>query len=315
MNWASSWSDWGKYEGGNSTLKPQPWKGTKLQRWAGEHVILQYWSKISWSSETLQHADLSTPSKSTTHPRRFPHMFAQGPFNSFGYDQGLKNDFHLESHDNTWKFHFMTEWPSALEVNIWGINPDGNPDKSRILGNVSNNGVLDRILPDALGQSLVNFTAFPPAPHLAYKLEVNDATQSFRLVPVGSRLIQILIFSLLWSIPVITGVKSIWIYMGLFYSVKFNKIGIVPQKILRPFGFRARFKKLKDIDTEDQDAVQISDSSYRAYSRPPTSAISPPIFVVAAGEKRRTVLIATIEYDIEDWAIKIKIGGLGVMAQ
>lgn len=30
---------------------------------------------------------------------------------------------------------------------------------------------------------------------------------------------------------------------------------------------------------------------------------------------KRTVLIATMEYDIEDWAIKIKIGGLGVMAQ
>jgi alpha-1,3-glucan synthase len=30
---------------------------------------------------------------------------------------------------------------------------------------------------------------------------------------------------------------------------------------------------------------------------------------------RRRILIATMEYDIEDWAIKIKIGGLGVMAQ
>ena len=29
---------------------------------------------------------------------------------------------------------------------------------------------------------------------------------------------------------------------------------------------------------------------------------------------RRTVLIATMEYEIEDWAIKIKIGGLGVMS-
>jgi hypothetical protein len=26
--------------------------------------------------------------------------------------------------------------------------------------------------------------------------------------------------------------------------------------------------------------------------------------------RRRTVLIATMEYDIEDWGIKIKIGGL-----
>lgn len=32
-------------------------------------------------------------------------------------------------------------------------------------------------------------------------------------------------------------------------------------------------------------------------------------------QKRRTVLIATLEYDIADWNIKIKIGGLGVMAQ
>ena len=32
-------------------------------------------------------------------------------------------------------------------------------------------------------------------------------------------------------------------------------------------------------------------------------------------ESRRTVLIATMEYDIDDWQIKVKIGGLGVMAQ
>ena len=31
-------------------------------------------------------------------------------------------------------------------------------------------------------------------------------------------------------------------------------------------------------------------------------------------QKRLTVLIATMEYDIEDWAIKVKIGGLGVMS-
>ena len=32
-------------------------------------------------------------------------------------------------------------------------------------------------------------------------------------------------------------------------------------------------------------------------------------------QRRHTVLIATLEYDIADWNIKIKIGGLGVMAQ
>ena len=34
----------------------------------------------------------------------------------------------------------------------------------------------------------------------------------------------------------------------------------------------------------------------------------------AGSPARRTVLVATVEYEIEDWAIKIKIGGLGVMA-
>ncbi len=36
---------------------------------------------------------------------------------------------------------------------------------------------------------------------------------------------------------------------------------------------------------------------------------------VVAHEARKTILIATMEYDIEDWQIKIKIGGLGVMSQ
>jgi alpha-1,3-glucan synthase len=35
----------------------------------------------------------------------------------------------------------------------------------------------------------------------------------------------------------------------------------------------------------------------------------------AAETHRRIILIAIMEYDIEDWAIKIKIGGLDVMAQ
>ncbi|KAF2860071.1 glycosyltransferase family 5 protein [Piedraia hortae CBS 480.64] len=39
------------------------------------------------------------------------------------------------------------------------------------------------------------------------------------------------------------------------------------------------------------------------------------VMPVAAVKRRRTVLIGTMEYDISDWNIKIKIGGLGVMAQ
>lgn len=40
-----------------------------------------------------------------------------------------------------------------------------------------------------------------------------------------------------------------------------------------------------------------------------------PLATTTLAANRRRVLIATMEYDIEDWKIKIKIGGLGVMAQ
>jgi alpha-1,3-glucan synthase len=218
LNWASSWSDWEDYESGNSTLKPQPWSGTRRQRWAGEHVILQYWSRLSGSSDTVQHADLSSPQKPKAQPRRFPHLFAHGLFNEFGFDQGLKNDFHLDPTDNTWKFHLMTEWPSSLEINVWGMNPDGRPDKTITFGDISNNSILDRLLPNSLGDTMINFTDFPPSPHLAWRLEVNDGTQGFRRVPTGDRLHQVLIYALLWSVPIITGVVSIWTYMGAFYT-------------------------------------------------------------------------------------------------
>lgn len=50
LNWASSWSDWEDYDGENTTLVRQPWSGTKRQSWHGEHVILQYWSRLTGSS-------------------------------------------------------------------------------------------------------------------------------------------------------------------------------------------------------------------------------------------------------------------------
>ncbi len=74
------------------------------------------------------------------------------------------------------------------------------------------------------------------------------------------------------------------------------------------------FEKLADDDSEDPDSVPLSESGSRDHSRPSTPS-SPPMPSIAVQAKRRTILIATMEYDIEDWNIKIKIGGLGVMAQ
>jgi alpha-1,3-glucan synthase len=303
LNWESTWSDWEDYKGGNSTLTKQPWSGTSRQKWSGDHVVLQYWSRLAGSSSTIQHADRSDQKK---YPRRFPHLFAHGAFNEFGFDGGLNNAFRLAK-DGKWNFHFMTEWPAKMQVNVWGMNPDGQPDATIVFGDIDNNGVLDRMVPDSLGETVVNFTDLPPSPYLAYRMELDDGIFAFRKIPIGSRYQQVIVYALLWSIPFATGMVSIWAYMGFFYSVKFNKIGITRKLGGLPFAFRRKFEKLNDADEEDMVMHSM-----------PSSPATPPVLgpaIAVTGAKRRTVLIATMEYDIEDWAIKIKIGGLGVMAQ
>jgi alpha-1,3-glucan synthase len=316
-NWGSLWSPWMDYAGGNSTIAKQPWSGTKRQEWSGEHVILQYWSRATGSSSHIQHGDAEKQAS----PRRFPHLFAHGPFNQFGYDGGLNSAFQLQS--GLWKFHLMTEWPAQVQLNVWGINPDGNPDQSFVYGDVDNDTIIDRSTPGLLGENMINITQLPPSPYLAYRVELGDATMKFNLVPAGSRIVQLIIFALLWSIPVFTGVVSIWTYMGAFYKVKFNASGIVEKtKSVLPFNFGRKFEKLNSHDENIMlHPTQLSETRVLPAMAVPT---------IALNGTRRTVLIATMEYvstmsahqhianlvkDIEDWEIKIKIGGLGVMAQ
>lgn len=310
LNWGSSWSDWADYAGGNTQLANQPWSGTNGQKWSGDHVILQYWSRLAGSSSHVQHADVD---KQT--PRRFPHLFAHGPFNLFGFDGGLNSAFRLDS-DGFWKFHLMTEWPSKLQVNVWGMNPDAQPDQTEVLADITNNSIVNRVLPDALGDNSVNFTTLPPSPFLAFRMELQDSTQRYQLVPAGNRLHQIILYALLWTIPIFTATASVWAYMGAFYKVKFNKIGIsaLRKKNIFPFLFRSKFQKL---DTEEEPEEEQSKMRPLRLSNlyPSSRHSSGMVPTIAVAEKRRTVLIATMEYDIEDWNIKIKIGGLGVMAQ
>lgn len=291
-NWGSTWSKWKTYKGGSTNLNKQPWSGTKRQKWDGDHVILQYWSKLAGSSNHIQHTDIR---RSKHPPRRFPHLFAMGEFNVFGSDPGAKDEFR-QGDDGLWMFHLIAEWPTNFQVNVWGMNPDKKPDRTYILGDVANNSILNRLTPDSLTEAIVNITEFPPSPHIAYRMEINDGNFRYQLVPVGSRLNQIIIYALLWSIPVLTGTISVWTYMGAFYGVKLNRKGVTSGlwKPLLPFFLRHMFEKLAE-DEEDEGAIVM-----------PT---------LPRSHNRRTVLIATMEYAVEDWGIKIKIGGLGVMAQ
>ncbi|KAK0725972.1 hypothetical protein B0H67DRAFT_144279 [Lasiosphaeris hirsuta] len=287
-NWKSSWSSWADYKGGKEKIENLPWSGTPLQAWDGDHVIVQYWSKKLSSSAFMQEGD-STPQK----PRRFPHIFAHGTFNKFGFDAGIKNGLALNQ-DGEWEVHLMDEWPTTFQLNVWGMNPDQKPDAGFVYGDVEGDGVLDRMPPSSLALNVLNATDPPPMPALSYKLIFNDATLRFRKEPQGNMWIQIILFILLAVLPIVGGLTAVWIFMGSFYKVKVNKVGFKKRRM--PFGnLGARLSTLsfENFRHKDDDAMEMA----------------------AIPGKRRKVIIATIEYNIDDWNIKIKIGGLGVMAQ
>ncbi|CAG8323048.1 unnamed protein product [Penicillium salamii] len=305
-NWGSSWSSWRAYQGGSSEIDNLPWSGTKKQEWDGDHVILQYWSKAAGSGQHIQHMDTR---KSDKAQRRFPHLFAFGDFNRFGKDIGLKNVF---SNDRTgaWMFHLSAEWPSTFQVNVWGVNPDKEIDRTFVFGDTLNSSRLNRLQPDSLSvaDNVVNFSQFPPAPYMAYRMELNDGNMRFELVPAGLRLHQQVLYILLWIVPVLTAGLSVWIYMGAFYHISFNRTGVSLPLHFLPAFLRPRqgFEKISGEDYGGNAMTEMKMSN---------AAGVIPLAVAGATKKKRTVLLATMEYDIEDWKIKIKIGGLGVMAQ
>lgn len=307
-NWGSSWSEWAPYSGGKDKITKLPWKGTALQAWDGEHVMVQYWSSPLGTSSILQQGD-ATPDTATakrssapSKARRFPHVFIEGDFNQFGFDAGLHNSMALQADGSTWEMHFMAEWPASVQLNIWGINPDGQPDATYVLGDVDNDGVADRLPPNAVQLNVFNATDPPPGNALSYKLRFDDATLKFDMVPQGNWWIQLLLFILLATVPVVTALAVVWIFMGSFYKVKINKVGFKKRRGRSPMGRAAGHLSALSVDDfrgKSHDGMEMSNYGGAG----------------AVTKRRRTVLIATMEYNIDDWNIKIKIGGLGVMAQ
>jgi alpha-1,3-glucan synthase len=303
-NWGSSWSEWADYVGANTTLKPQHWSGTKEQEWEGEHVILNFWSAMTGSSEHIQHADLD---RHDLPPRRWPHVYLQGSWNQYGYDGGLPNEMKLDS-DGLWKFDLVAEWPTNLIVNVWGMNPDGYPDKSAAYGDVDGDGVLDWVPPDSLAKNVIDVPNEPSRKYLGYQVLVNDGNFNYYFVPVGSSATQIVVAILIGLIPLITAVVGIWAFMRSFYHVKFNEIGVSEKGGI----FGDARAKLLDPEKLRSALTGVFNASTGSLTRhdAPTGALA----VETGSPNRRTVLIATMEYEIEDWEIKIKIGGLGVMS-
>ncbi|KZF25449.1 glycosyltransferase family 5 protein [Xylona heveae TC161] len=308
LNWGTSFSNWTEYKGGNTTLEPQHWSGAKRQAWKGDHVIVHYYSRLAGSSDAFQHADAVAQS-----PKRFPHLFLHGAFNQYGFDSGVPNTMTWRG-NGMWDFNLMTEWPATFQVNVWGMNPDGQPDQTWVFGDVDGDSVLDRMPPSSLAGNFLNVSEYPPSPYLSYKISVNDGDYTYTLTPSGNRWHQMILFFLLWFVPVITGALAIWAFMKSFYQVKFNQVGVSQKRELIPLALRRKFARSGFSAVPDNASGPLLKLG-RAMNSSTNVLDTAAVGAAGASTKRRMVLIATMEYDIEDWKIKIKIGGLGVMAQ
>ena len=120
LNFGTTYSNWVTYHGGNSTLAPRVWSGTKAQAWEGDHVIVQYWSRLGGSSDHYVHGDYGFNGASS---RRFPQLYMEGPWNQYGYDAGVPNEMTLDA-NGSWNINFLQEWPAQASLNAWGLNPD-----------------------------------------------------------------------------------------------------------------------------------------------------------------------------------------------
>jgi alpha-1,3-glucan synthase len=314
LDFGATYSPWMPYTSANVSVPPKVWSGTKLQAWDSEHIIVQYWNKVTSSSNHYQHGDLDWEYKP---PRRFPHFWVQGNFNQYGYDSGYPSEMHLSGLTSQWEYNLMTEWPTQFSLNAWGIDEDGKPDITQIFGDIDGDMILDRIPPISLIKNVINVTDAPPWPFLSWKLSLDDGNLRISINPHGSQKVQIAVFVLLALCPVITAGLAVWIYLSVFYQVKCIVVGAAQHK-WRPHAYQLTHDSATDYSRHSDDNVSSFVNILRRHLRRlplPKASAHTRALNADAGDSRRTVLIATMEYDIEDWGIKIKIGGLGVMAQ
>ncbi|VDB82993.1 unnamed protein product [Peniophora sp. CBMAI 1063] len=297
-NFGQNWTTWQSWED-STTIPSGNFSGNW---WDGDHIMVQYWSELAASASHVVHAD-----SGVKHQRRVPQFLARGPFNSWGFDAGSESTFELKG-DGTWELEFEGVWPSFIELNVFGFD-------DYYYGDVDGDGVLDRLPPNTAAANYVNMTA-PPKPHLAWVITVDDRTLQYTLSPRGASSVAVTMYALLTTIPIITASLAVAIFMWSFYGIKHNKYGVKPAKdhyfpILGALGHKGKH------GGDGGDATPLSEKVFGAHGHGFGSGRAAAGEIIGWPEdkaKRRKCLIATLEYEIIDWKLKVKIGGLGVMS-
>lgn len=289
-DFGQTWQPWTAYEQ-TSTLNATVFKDKTLW-WDGDHVMVQYYTKIGQSAHAMVHADANWNGGQ----RRWPQLLARGLFNNWGFDLGAKAHFTKPEADHNWYIPMSSAWPSYFQLNVWAFD-------DYFYGDADGDGIIDRLPPNALQANYLN-VSIPPAPHLSWNILVNEFTGQWSVEPIGHENVTTIAFALLAVIPVLTALLAAAIFRYSFYSIKVNKWGMKPSKETSYFPIVGGHKEKKDID--EKGALALAEKSHKGSDKMIGWPEDP--------SKRRKVLIATLEYEIIDWKLKVKIGGLGVMS-
>lgn len=257
----------------------------------GTHFLID-WSQVAASASVVVHADVNFNTQ-----RRVPQFLVRGPFNQWGFDRGISAVMN-QMGDSTWELEIMATWPTYVQVNVFGYD-------DYYYGDVDGDSIMDRLPPNSIAANYLNMSA-PPWPALAWSLMIDDQSLQWSLQPRGQASVGAIMFALLLTIPFITATVAVVVFMWTFYGIRHNRYGVRPKgaskylPILGSLGNRST--------TDFKDNMPISEKIFRP--KHPGDVIGWP----EDKDKRRKVLIATLEYEIMDWKLKVKIGGLGVMS-
>ncbi|KAI0306448.1 modular protein with glycoside hydrolase family 13 and glycosyltransferase family 5 domains [Multifurca ochricompacta] len=290
-NFGRNWTQWKSWE--DTTFIDSSVFDQSDNFWQGQHIIVQYWSYLASSASFVVHAD-----HDFSQQRRVPQLLARGPFNSWGFDKGISAQM-TQNSQGKWELEIMSTWPTYVQLNVFGYD-------DYYYGDVDGDGVLDRLPPNTAAPNYINMSA-PPHPHLAWTLLVDDADLTWTLEPRGHSAVGAIMYALLLSIPIITATLAVVIFMWSFYGIKHNKWGVSPSKVHASY-----FPILGSLGNKSKSDLKepsvVSEKLFGHHKQ--TEIIGWP----EDKNKRRKVLIATLEYEIIDWKLKVKIGGLGVMS-
>ena len=252
------------------------------------------WSQATLSVDAIVHADYAYSGPK----RRVPQFLIRGPYNEWGFDQGLPSLMQQNS-EGQWEVEIMASWPTYVQLNVWGYD-------DYYYGDYDNDGVLDRLPPNTIAPNYVNLSA-PPSPHLSWSLLIDDAQMTWSIQPRGLSSVGAIMFALLASIPLITGTLAAAVFMWSFYAIKHNRYGVKPKTSHNYFPIIGALgsKSVSDL----KEGVALTEKRLFGHKH--------NVEIIGWPEdknKRRKVLISTLEYEIIDWKLKVKIGGLGVMS-